>query len=391
MLREAPAAVACLVCGRPAGEPFADLLGVPANPNVLWPDPASARSAPRADLSLALCDGCGLIWNVRFDPAALTYGVEYENSLHFSAAFQRYSESLADRLATRYDLAGGLVAEIGSGKGEFLALLCERAGCHGIGFDPTYAGEADGRAEGRLTFARKLFEPGDALGPADFVVCRHVVEHLDDPVGLLAAIRSALGAREAALYVEVPSAEHLLAEEAVWDVIYTHVTCLSAGALAEILRRAGFHPGKHGFSFGGQYLWAEATTAPSAESGHDAVNGHVPELAAQFAAQLAAKREDWAERLPELVSDGRVVLWGAGAKATTFLNVVDGAEAIDAVVDLNPRKQGRYVTGAGQPIVAPESLASTPPTAVIVMNPVYRDEIEQRLRELGVAAEVLVA
>src|SRR5918996_6268564 len=98
---------ACLVCGRPAGEPFADLRDIPTNPNVLWDDPSSARSAPRADLELVLCDGCGLIWNARFDPALLTYDAEYENSLHFSGAFQRYSATLADRLAVRYDLEGG--------------------------------------------------------------------------------------------------------------------------------------------------------------------------------------------------------------------------------------------------------------------------------------------
>lgn len=381
----------CLVCGRPAAKPFADLRDIPTNPNVLWDDPVSARSAPRADLALALCDGCGLIWNVRFDPAALTYGVEYENSLHFSGAFQQYSARLADRLASQYDLEDGHVAEVGSGKGEFLALLCERAGCSGLGFDPSYAGEADDRAGGRLTFVRELFAPGDDLGPADLVVCRHVVEHLDDPVDMLAAVRTALGSRDAALYVEVPSAEYLLGEDAVWDLIYTHVTCLSAPALREILSRAGFHVREHGFAFGGQYLWAEATTRPSFDGAGQSPNGHIPELAGRFASRLSAKRAEWTGRLAELADRGPVVLWGAGAKATTFLNVIDAGAAIAAVVDVNPRKQGHYVSGTGQPIVAPESLSSNPPAAVVVMNPVYRGEIEQSLRELDVDTEVLVA
>jgi SAM-dependent methyltransferase len=185
----------CLVCGRTAGESFAELRGVPLDPNVLWSSADDARAAPRGDISLAFCDGCGLIWNTRFDPDVLAYGPEYENSLHFSGEFQRFAEALADRLLDRYELRGKHVAEVGSGKGEFLALLCERGACTGVGFDPSYAGESDGRADGRLTFVRDVFREDADVGPADLVLCRHVVEHLDDPVGTLTTVRLALGKR----------------------------------------------------------------------------------------------------------------------------------------------------------------------------------------------------
>ncbi|MGH3111913.1 MAG: methyltransferase, partial [Gaiellaceae bacterium] len=90
-------AKACLVCGRPAGKPFVELAGVPVHPNVLWSTPGEAREAPRGDISLALCEGCGLIWNTSFDPDVLSYDADYENSLHFSGEFCRYTEELAER------------------------------------------------------------------------------------------------------------------------------------------------------------------------------------------------------------------------------------------------------------------------------------------------------
>jgi hypothetical protein len=85
------------------------------------------------------------------------------------------------------------------------------------------------------------------------------------------------------------------------------------------------------------------------------------------------------------------VLWGAGSKGVTFLNTIDSTGVVDRAVDVNPRKHGMYVSGAGQPIVAPEDLVAEPPDAVLVMNPNYRDEIASQLAALGIDAELLVA
>lgn len=388
----APATALCPVCARPAGEPFAVLTAVPVHPNVLWPTAAEAAAAPRGDVSLALCSGCGLIWNTSFDPTVLSYDADYENSLHFSEAFRRYSDDLVERLLATHELRGKHVAELGSGKGEFLTQLCARAACTGVGFDPSYDGESDAAAGGRVRFVRELFGPDSDLGSADLVITRHVVEHLESPVEVLATVRRALAGRTATLYVEVPAAEYLLEQEAVWDVIYPHVSCFSAQAMRGALERAGFTARGHGYSFGGQYLWVEASTvaAPAGIPAEPAAATLRP-VAAQFADGLAARRNAWADRLPRLLAEGKVALWGAGAKGATFLNVVAGGEAIEAVVDVNPRKQGKYVPGTGQLIVDPGSLVGSDVRAVIVMNPVYVPEIEQALHGLGIEAEVAVA
>jgi hypothetical protein len=368
------------------------LASVPIQPNVLWETAEEALAAPRADLALALCQQCGLIWNVAFDPDALSYGAAYENSLHFSSEFQRYSESLADRLATRYVPADGRVVEIGSGKGEFLSALCERAGCAGVGFDPSYAGEADGRADGRVAFVREYFTKNSTVGRADLIVCRHVVEHLADPLAFLETLRGPLQGpgSTGVLYVEVPAAEYLLREDAIWDLIYPHVSLLSASSLRYLIGRAGFDVRAHGFSFGDQYLWVEASPTPVVVKTPSAVNGTVGRLVSRFAERCAAKRIDWGRRLADQLSAGPVALWGAGAKGATFLNIVDGGSAIAAVVDANPRKHGKYVSGTGQIIISPEALSRHDPATVLLMNPIYKNEIDRQLRALRVDADVIV-
>ena len=111
----------------------------------------------------------------------------------------------------------------------------------------------------------------------------------------------------------------------------------------------------------------------------------VPALAEAFAQSEARQRERWAETVRSLARDGRVALWGAGAKGATFANLVDPEAAwIDCIVDLNPAKQGKFVRGSGHPIVSPGELAQRGVRNAILMNPNYREENTGLLRESGI-------
>jgi SAM-dependent methyltransferase len=377
----------CPACGALAGDPFLRLRGVPVNPSQRSSTRAQATHVDVRDVLLTFCDRCAMIWNPEFDPAALDYDAEYENSLHFSPAFQHYAEELADRLVERYGIREKTVVEIGSGKGEFLTLVCERGDSQGIGFDPTYNGESDAATNGHVRFRRELYRDETAL-EGDLVVFRHVLEHVPDPLGFLQCVRRANPSSETVVYCEVPAAEYLLWERAVWDVVYPHCSVFAAAALSYLFERAGFRVLDSGFSFGGQYLWVEA-------SPDDEVRAVLPRAEAaalrplvdSFAAEVQLQRARWAETLDGANGDG-VALWGGGAKGTTFLNLVRGAEHVGAVVDLNPRKQGTFVPGTGHPIVGPEALVGRAPGHVIVMNAVYRDEIAARLAELDLQPEL---
>jgi hypothetical protein len=74
----------------------------------------------------------------------------------------------------------------------------------------------------------------------------------------------------------------------------------------------------------------------------------------------------------------------------SFVNTLKAGEAVAALIDLNPHKQGRFVPGTGHPVLAPATLKAQPPDAVIVLNPQYRDEIAADLKTLGIRAEILV-
>jgi SAM-dependent methyltransferase len=373
------------VCSDRGPLPFVTLAEVPVYCNVLWPTREEALAAPRARVQLVLCPRCGMTWNAAFDASLLAYSPAYENSLHFSAVFEEYAQGLAARLVERHDLRGKDVLEIGSGKGEFLRMLCRAGGNRGVGFDPSHEGP---EVDGALRFVRELYSDAHADVPADFVCCRHVLEHVERPVDFLAGLRRALGRRDAILYFEVPAAEYLLTRLSGWDIIYEHCSSFSMPALRRAFAAAGFETLDTGFSFGEQYLWLEARPGSEAVAPAEGV-GRLTEAASGFGHRFAATIARWSAALAELPPQS-VAVWGAGSKGVTFANLVDGG-SIGCVVDVNPRKHGRFVPGTGHSVISPAELAEREPAAIVAMNPLYTSEITASARASGVVAEVLVA
>jgi ABC-type enterochelin transport system substrate-binding protein len=70
------------------------------------------------------------------------------------------------------------------------------------------------------------------------------------------------------------------------------------------------------------------------------------------------------------------------------LNLKNAADQISYVVDINPRKQGMYVSGTGQEIVSPEFLKDYDPDLVLIMNPIYNEEIRGVMRLLDISCHI---
>lgn len=376
----------CPACG--AG-PVADLARVGPLPVLcgsLWDSRAAAAATPTAELGLRGCERCGHVWNAAFDPALVGYDAQYDNALDFSPTFTAYAEALAGRLVADHDLHRGQVVEIGSGKGEFLRLLARLGGGRGVGYDPTYVGP---ERDGDLTFVRTFFTAETTPEQVDLVCCRHVLEHVEDPYGFLRDIRAALRGRLVPLYVEVPNAAFNFAESGPWDLIYPHVAYFNEVSLRLLLERAGFRVVRLEPCFADQFLGADVV--PSSGPATNGIGGGRQAAALRFALdRQLAETDVWRTRLEGLLDAGPVALWGAGSKGVTFLSLVDPGQAIGTVVDANPRKWGRFLPASGHEVVAPAEVAERAVVTVLVMNPVYADEIRRDLAAMGSSAEVLV-
>lgn len=85
--------------------------------------------------------------------------------------------------------------------------------------------------------------------------------------------------------------------------------------------------------------------------------------------------------------DGPVALWGAASKAVAFSGLV-GAAGLACAIDINPLKQGNFLPGSALHIVSPNRAASLGLRNIIVMNPVYIDEIRRMCAEEGIEGQL---
>jgi len=110
----------------------------------------------------------------------------------------------------------------------------------------------------------------------------------------------------------------------------------------------------------------------------------------RFAEQMPSFLSDWRKRLAHLRQEGRkAVLWGAGSKAVGFLSTLEVGPEIEYVVDINPYKQEMHLAGTGHRIVSPAFLKEYAPDLVVVMNPVYQEEVCGDLAAMGLSPEVM--
>jgi SAM-dependent methyltransferase len=320
-----------------------------------------------------------------FDPLKLMYGPRYDNAQTHSPMFVQYLEDLARYILDERQVVNARIAEIGCGNGHFLNKLVrdERAGNTGYGFDPSYKGP-DAFLEGRLRFKRDYYGPKYADVPVDVIICRHVIEHVSDPLTLLATVRSAIEcSRHPRAFFETPTVEWILAQQVIWDFFYEHCSYWSASSLTMAFQMAGFDVLSVKTIFGEQYMLLEATTSPLSHPKAVRSAGSIPELARLFAFREAQILSEWRDLIRGARCKGGVALWGAGAKGVTFANLIDGdRKSIRCLVDLNPGKQGRFTPGSAHRIVDYRELPQYGVKTVILMNPVYRQE---NLRLLAVA------
>jgi Methyltransferase domain/C-methyltransferase C-terminal domain len=383
----------CPACGASEFLDIYDAKGVPVHSCLLLDNRAGAVDFPRGDIELRLCRTCGLIQNQAYDEAAMSYSSDYEDSQAHSPRFREFARGLIERLDATYHIAGKRAVEIGCGKGDFLVLMANQLGVTGLGIDPAYRpGPLAADDPAKVRFTTERFSAGYDLGGFDLVVCRHTLEHVPKPGEFVSAIRSAIGDEaDTVVFFEVPDSSRILTDRAFWDVYYEHCSYFVEGSIIHLFQACGFDVLETWIGMDDQYLMLTAVPATRPHSADSSYVASLETNAIGFRADVASTVSKLRRDLDEAsANDGTVVLWGASSKAVAYLHALDVHDEVAAVVDINPIKRGRYLAGSGLPIVTPDDLKEIDPSTVIVMNPAYRNEIQNDLGVRNIPARVVV-
>ena len=382
--------VDCPVCGGRDLLSSVTFEALPILCSTLHSDAESSRGADAGQFSTTFCRSCGHVFNATFEDGRIGYTQSYDSSLAFSPRFAAFEEALAERLNATYALEGKTIIDIGCGKGSFLKRLCAVSGADGIGFDKSFEMTRADAVPG-VRFVNDWF--GDTYTDAqpDFVSCRHVIEHIAEPVAFLRALRAHPAIQpETVFYFEAPNALYTLRDLGIWDLIYEHVSYFTPPSLRKAFEAAGFEVLDTGTSFGEQYLYIEAKPGFNYSPALSSETGKIESLVRDFDNAYRDKIKRWRHYLATR-DPGKIVVWGAGAKGVTFVNVVPGADRIGALVDVNPHKHGRFAPRTDTPVLSPEALRGQPIESIIIMNPLYHDEIAGAVAALGLTSEIIVA
>jgi C-methyltransferase C-terminal domain/Methyltransferase domain len=385
----------CPNCNHKGLSIFYEVKNVPVHSCLMVSTQEEALNFPCGDIALGYCENCGFITNVKFDHKWSAYAPNYEDQQSFSPTFNKFALNLANNLVNKYDLHDKDLIEIGCSKGDFLLLMCELGKNRGVGIDPSVVpGRVESEAADRVTFIQEYYSENHSKYVGDFICCRHTLEHVAPTYEFVSTVRKSIGDRtDTAVCFEIPDTVRVLKDMAFEDIYYEHCSYFTPGSLGRLFRSCGFEVTDLYREYGDQYLLIEALPAhPSSDRVHplEETLAQLTENVKYFTTSIQKKLEHWRQHLDKMQAEGKkVVVWGSGSKCVAFLTTLNTIDKIQYVVDINPHRHGKFIPGVGKEIKSPEFLKEYQPDQIIVMNPVYCDEIKQMLSEMGVTTDVI--
>ncbi len=392
--RQLDPSLVCPACSHAGLDVFYEQASIPAHSTLLLPSRESAVSYPQGTLRLGFCPSCGFITNTAFDVGLNEYSRLIEETQGYSPYFRTWLRGLADEFVNRFDLHDKEILEIGCGKGEFLAFVCEAGHNRGLGIDPSYIeGRLESPALDRMTFLNELYSEAHEPLVGDAIVCRHTLEHIGPVAEFVRTVRRSIGdRRDVVVFFELPETLRVLRECAFWDIYYEHCSYFTPGSLARLFRREGFDVVDVELDYGDQYIVLYAHTG----AGDGPVLPLEDDLAAtgaavdRFRVEAPRRQAELAQLATAAHASGRrPVIWGAGSKGVSWLTTLGLTEEIEYAVDVDPHKWGMFMASTGQEIVGPDALRDYRPGVVFVMNPIYVDEIRGDLAARGLQPELV--
>lgn len=385
----------CPNCNSASVKTFYEAKNVPVNSCLLFSSSDKAINFPKGNVILGFCSNCGFITNMAFNPKIVDYSSLAPEEQGSSDTFNKFIDSLANRLIETYNIRNKEILEIGCGRGDFLALLCRLGNNKGVGIDPsTITGDLKSPLSNDLVFIRDFFSAKYADYIGDLVCCRHTLEHISQTSVFVKNLRALIGTNyETINFFEVPDTTRILKEVAFWDIYYEHCSYFTLGSLARLFRLNNFEIEYLSKDYFNQYLLIDSKpTKQLSEKYFDSEETvkTTSKNVLDFSVNSSKKIEKWKTILNTIKEEKKkAIIWGSGSKCVGFMTTLNMVNEVNYIIDINPLRHGKFVSGVGKQIMPPEFLRKYNPDVVIIMNPVYITEIKRDLNNMGITPEII--
>ncbi len=332
---------------------------------------ASYKEAIRSKVAVVElygCKICGLVFNSLYDPRKARFSSEYDNRMGASESYKAYLASMAESLIKKYDLKNKRVADVGCGRGDFLEILWKLGVRKLSGFDKTYVPQKSELDK----LVKRSYANDSNFGTYDFIICRNVLPYVRNQINFVKFLFRHL-ADGGTMYFEVQDLAWIIKNRSVFDFYYEYPTYLSRSSLAFIF--SGYKP-TLGSILEGQFLKLEVGKEKGTPKRYPISDFN---YARGFTREEITKYENLIAKIPK-----PFIVWGAGAKGTSFLNRLKiDSRRCPYIIDANPGKQGKFLPITGQQVVLPKILKKEDIKTIIIANPIYKKEIQAVAKRIG--------
>lgn len=357
----------CIVCGAPLfDDPIYVCRNMPAKSQDL-PIRQNVDEDFPIDFNLCQCTGCGL---VQFDCEPVAYYKDSTRAGERSGVLIELRKKQYKKLIENYNLSGKKIIELGAGKGGFLKTLKEMTEYgikeYGIENNPDFVKCARDKYGVNVFHINPESDEWTLDGAPFNAFCTFAYPaRLLDPNAFLRGISRNL-VDEGVGLVMVASLEHLLERGGFYDITADHIAYYNKDTLTFLLEKNGFIV-EEIEEVATVYICATVKKRKPID-----LNGiwhYVDEMSDEIRGYIEKER----------LAGRKIAAWCAGHFAFTILSTTGISGNISYIIDNASFKQGKFAPASHVPIVSAEHFRNNPVDTIMILGPMYIDEIVKEI------------
>lgn len=333
-------------------------------------DPSSHDS--NLNIKLSYCENCNFCWNDAFDYSLVNYSSDkIIEAGNFSKRYYEYQIQSAKDILNIIGHVPDEVVEIGAGSGIFInAIDAKRK----IAIEPS---EESKNIGSNIEVYNHYFEKSKFNFPAELIVMRQVLEHIEDPANFLRDVLESFESDKNYLYIEVPNSYPSFSKGRFYDFYYEHCNYFTAKSLIKLASELSMNIVSMNTAMDGELI-SILMTSENFEA--DDICNLLNKVETKFNTAITNQ-----------INNNKVIVgWGASGNGVQILNRFNlGVDKIPVLIDSDVNKQGLYIPGTLQKIVSPDEAKKYNPDTVIVFTQFHKKEIEEQCRTIFGDIEVI--